>query len=293
MGDLIIDETYYVDVNRVSPEAPVVVAELTKATPSRTLGGVGMAARYAEKHKMPYGVLTSVQPKNIPLFYDMNLFPIYLEGQNVTKTRLIGNRHKYHIVRIDNDNIADQRTPTSKEVRNAIQTIKEQYDVEMVCLLNYNKGFFSEDILSEIYNNFDVPTFVDTGTNFSLFKNCDFVRMNDEEFSNYIEGINKGQEKVSDNTTIIVTGGKAGAWYFLPHSVSSTHVEISKLNKREGIPDTTGCGDIFDVSFCKKFVEEKEKSGEVYSDKIDSAVEYAVARSSEFAHEDFKTRLII
>lgn len=284
LGDLIIDETHYVDVKRISPEAPVPVAELIKPFPKRTLGGVGIAARYAEKNNIPYALITSVAKENIQLLHGMNYYPIYLDGNNVTKTRLIDKRHKYHIVRIDNDTIADKTSPRIMEIKGYIETIKKTYDIKIVCMLNYSKGFFHHGIVEAIQESTKAPTFVDTGTSFEIFETCDILRMNDVEFNELIKETCMYEKQIH-----IITKGKEGAIFFPRYEEEQIEVHIDNTIPK-GIPDTTGCGDVFDISFCSCMLNSDDI--QLNNNKLlEQCVRYAVDSSSEYAYQDFETRL--
>jgi hypothetical protein len=61
-GDTIVDETWYVDVKKLSPEAPIPVASLVCSEPVRSPGGASLAAAYARRRNYPSVYLTSVNP---------------------------------------------------------------------------------------------------------------------------------------------------------------------------------------------------------------------------------------
>jgi sugar/nucleoside kinase (ribokinase family) len=214
----------------------------------------------------------------------MNYYPIYLDGDNVTKTRLIDKRHKYHIVRIDNDTIADTTSPRVAEIKGYIETIKKTYDIKIVCMLNYNKGFFHHGIVEAIQESTKAPTFVDTGTSFEVFETCDILRMNDVEFGELIKETCMYEEQVH-----IITKGKEGAIFFPKYEEEPIEVHIDNTTPK-GIPDTTGCGDVFDISFCSCMLNSDDI--QLNNNKLlEQCVRYAVDSSSEYAYQDFETRL--
>jgi bifunctional ADP-heptose synthase (sugar kinase/adenylyltransferase) len=282
VGDLIIDETYYVDVDRVSPEAPVPVASLTHCTPKRELGGAGNAIRYAHQQGLPYVGLCASAKENNALLSPLNVYPIHLSGKNITKTRYIDQKHKYHLLRVDNDKLADNSYVAIPDLRHSLDLIQKRNKVTTVCILNYNKGFLHFNVMKELYERFDCPFFVDTGTNFLLFSECDFIRMNNMEYKDYCS---QDYCPISSQSEIIVTLGEDGAQYLSETDHSWKNVPVPKENSSIGTPDTTGCGDIFDISFCEMLNRDS-------SMPVHKMVEYAVDQSSKYAYKDLKTRLL-
>lgn len=137
IGDSCIDEYQYGVVDRISPEAPVPVFNL-----SHTESKPGMAA--------------NVKINLEALGCDVD----FITGQTCKKTRLIDIRSKQQIVRIDNDIIS---TPIE-----FLTNIPTTYDA--VVISDYNKGTISYELIEFLLDDFSGPIFVDT-------KKTDLARM--------------------------------------------------------------------------------------------------------------------
>ena len=129
IGDACEDTYTYGYVNRISPEAPVPIFE-----PHYTIHHDGMAGNVC---------------KNLEaLGCDVN----FLHGAVSKKNRLIDQRTKQQLLRLDKDAISE---PVTFET--AIPPI---YDA--IVISDYNKGTVSYELIEELAKEVDVPIFVDT-----------------------------------------------------------------------------------------------------------------------------------
>jgi len=139
IGDACEDTYTYGYVNRISPEAPVPVFE-----PHYTINHDGMAG--------------NVRKNLEALGCDVN----FLHGAVSKKNRLIDQRTKQQLLRLDKDAISE---PVTFET--AIPPI---YDA--IVISDYNKGTVSYELIEELAKEVDVPIFVDT-------KKTDLARLSD------------------------------------------------------------------------------------------------------------------
>lgn len=192
IGDDCVDEYQYGTVDRISPEAPVPVFKL-----SHKISKPGMAANVKENLEA-LGCEVS-----------------YLYDKPSIKTRLIDQRSKQHIVRIDND---AESTPIRFDT-----IIPSIYDA--VVISDYNKGTVDYDTIKEISDDFKGPIFVDTKkTDLTQLNNC-IVKINKLEYS----------KLKTECSEIIVTLGSEGAAY--KGQVYPT--------ERVEVTDVCGAGDTF------------------------------------------------
>ena len=145
IGDACEDTYTYGYVNRISPEAPVPIFE-----PHYTIHHDGMAGNVC---------------KNLEaLGCDVN----FLHGAVSKKNRLIDQRTKQQLLRLDKDAISE---PVTFET--AIPPI---YDA--IVISDYNKGTVSYELIEELAKEVAVPIFVDTKkTDLARLSGC-YVKIN-------------------------------------------------------------------------------------------------------------------
>lgn len=304
IGDLLIDRTFYVDVTKLSPEAPVPVAMLT-GNPVDTPGGAGLAAAFSAVHKIPiiFGTYTSVETAswmsnlyNIPIIYPC----IHSDNTNAIKTRYIDNERHYHLLRVDSDLTVTTPFQSEADEEEWFRQIEQEIQSEnigIVALLDYRKGLFNKSRsqrLIDIAHKFNIPVYVDTRCNKLLkFKDADILKLNKDEFTNgcaafgledtSLRGASPYEMAQTLNLEhLIITLGPAGASVFTP-----TQSYVMPFNmaapKHEGSPDVTGCGDVFDVTFCYHWGIRRVG--------IQNALIAAVETATRFAYQPIGERL--
>jgi D-beta-D-heptose 7-phosphate kinase/D-beta-D-heptose 1-phosphate adenosyltransferase len=203
IGDACIDTYIYGAVHRISPEAPVPVFEPINEI---TLGGM---ANNVSKNLKTLGC-------------DVD----FLHGQISKKTRLIDQRTKQHIVRIDQDAISNPIEFDSE--------IPNVYDA--IVISDYNKGTISYDLIEELINAVTIPIFIDTKkTDLARLNGC-YIKINELEYSLL--------KTLPNSQWLVITHGDQGAewngW-----QCSAQRVEIT---------DVTGAGDTFLAALCYQFL---------------------------------------
>ena len=145
IGDACEDTYTYGYVDRISPEAPVPVFE-----PHSTIHKDGMAGNVC-KNLEALGCRVN-----------------FLHGAVSKKNRLIDQRTKQQLLRLDKDAISE---PVTFET--AIPPI---YDA--IVISDYNKGTVSYELIEELAKEVDVPIFVDTKkTDLARLSGC-YVKIN-------------------------------------------------------------------------------------------------------------------
>lgn len=149
IGDIMLDEFIYGNVNRISPEAPIQILRVTKN--NQMLGGVGnVAANLLElgaKVTIFSQIGKDINGDRIARLLD--LYPnleayVYVDDSvcTTTKTRLLSG--KQHMLRVDQE----ENKGLNKEIEEqVIQDLKEVCSVANVLIVSdYNKGFVSPAI---------------------------------------------------------------------------------------------------------------------------------------------------
>lgn len=159
LGDKCIDEYYYGEVHRISPEAPVPVFNLLyKETKP------GMAANVKENLK------------------SLGLTVVSYFGDESTKTRFIDQKSRQHLIRVDNDVISGPLTLSS--------IIKHDFDVDAIVISDYNKGFISYELVEKLRNYYKGPIFIDSKKpDLARFNGC-IVKINEQEYLQRISTCN-------------------------------------------------------------------------------------------------------
>ena len=205
IGDDCKDIYQYGTIDRLSPEAPVPVF-----VPTRKEERDGMAGNVANNLEA------------------LGCHVNYLHGETSTKTRLIDQRSKQQIVRIDNDIVS---TPITFDT-----AIPNTYDAVVVS--DYNKGTVSYELIEELIA-LSIPIFIDTKkTDLERMQGA-WVKINDLEYSKI----------TSECSGLIVTHGANGA-SVMHHGITcpAPNVEVS---------DVTGAGDTFLAAFAYQYVNTK------------------------------------
>lgn len=315
IGDLILDELWYTNVYRLSPEAPIPTAELKTTAPSSlSLGGAGLTARLVADLGYKTTLLTSLSPLAEKLVEESSLnvgqtLQLSLEcDTNVTKTRFIDDQNGYHLLRLDNDQLADNpwaevKKPCHLEVISRIQGLLADNKAPDVCLLSdYVKNFFPGrewGNLLQFLHSKQIPTLLDSKSKgLTPWRHCAehsaWIKLNNHEFNDFSkyltssEVITPPEELLLDidiTDRLLVTRGKEGASLYMKES-DSVYIAHAKpgtdIVEQENIPDVTGCGDAFDARFITALAEGAEP---------DEALSTAVNYASRFAITSIKRKL--
>ena len=203
VGDNCIDVYQYGTIDRLSPEAPVPVFVPT----------------YKEERE---GMAGNVAKNLEALGCEVN----YMFGETSVKTRLIDERSRQQIVRIDNDVVS---TPITFDT-----AIPDVYDAIVVS--DYNKGTVSYKLIEELIA-LSIPIFIDTKkTDLERMQGA-WVKINELEYSKI----------KSECSGLIVTRGSRGA--------SAVHHDIDVAAPSVEVVDVTGAGDTFLAALTYQYLD--------------------------------------
>ena len=203
VGDNCTDVYQYGTIDRLSPEAPVPVFVPT----------------YKEQRE---GMAGNVAKNLEALGCKVN----YLFGETSVKTRLIDERSRQQIVRIDNDVVS---TPITFET-----DIPNVYDAVVVS--DYNKGTVSYELIEELIA-LSIPMFIDTKKTDLARMQGAWVKINELEYSKI----------KSECNGLIVTRGSRGA--------SAIHYGIDVAASSVEVVDVTGAGDTFLAALTYQYLD--------------------------------------
>lgn len=198
IGDACIDVYQYGLIERLSPEAPVPVFRST-----RVITMAGMAGNVE---------------RNLT---ELGLEVIMLHGSQSTKTRLIDERSRQHVVRIDDDIVEKPLLLTDID--------SSKFNVDAVIFSDYNKGFVTYELVEDVRKKYGGPIFIDTKkSDLSRFNGC-YVKINEAEY----------EKSKSINDQLIVTLGNRGAMW------KQEQQEHYYSGEPTEVVDVCGAGDTF------------------------------------------------
>lgn len=175
VGELCKDETFYCNVNRISPEAPVPVADLVwKSTADGMAGNVNANLK-------AFGIETTFLHQPLT--------------QHINKTRYVDMKSGQHLLRADNTH--PSITPLD------VASIENINDYSVIVISDYNKGFVTYDVVTQLRTLFNGPILVDSKKeDLATFEGC-IVKINELEY----------ERARSTPRSTIVTLGSRGAMY--------------------------------------------------------------------------------
>ncbi|MES3018048.1 MAG: bifunctional ADP-heptose synthase [Bacteroidota bacterium] len=203
IGDVMMDSYVWGKIDRVSPEAPVPVVQVTKK--ENRLGGAANVALNVQSlgaNPIICAVIGDDQEGQelLALMDGSNLTKdgiITVKNRPTTvKTRIIA--HNQHIVRVDAETEADIPDESSRDVKERIAEIISAQKIDAIIFEDYDKGLISEELITftvSLANQKGILTIVDPKKrNFHFYKNVSLFKPNLKELR---EGINAEIDPVS------------------------------------------------------------------------------------------------
>lgn len=201
IGDIILDEYIFGEVERISPEAPVPVVKVNRKF--YNLGGAANVALNIKKlGATPFllgiigndeageKIIERLKENNI----DIEFLIRSMEWKTVVKARIIAQNQQ--MIRIDYENNFEIKDKYLKEFFEKYEGLKNL--CEGILIQDYEKGLLSEKNISKIIKN-KKPIFVDPKfENFFLYKNVTIFKPNLREVERVLgRKLEKEEEKIS------------------------------------------------------------------------------------------------
>jgi rfaE bifunctional protein kinase chain/domain len=188
VGDLMIDHYIYGNCDRISPEAPIPVVEITSE--HHTLGGAGNVL----KNLKALGCNTSIvsvigDDENAELVNSLlQKDGIVTDGLikdssrcTTIKSRVLAVRHQ--LIRLDREVLTPVRNEIEEAIFKSFSNIVSDFDI--VLISDYNKGLLTDKLLADIINKcreVGVQTLVDPkGLDFAKYENATLIKPNRKE----------------------------------------------------------------------------------------------------------------
>ena len=271
IGDSILDKYSFYISNRMSPEAPVPVAE--KIDSNYSIGGAGLVAKRLTEDGNKIDLYSQIGTNSYGKMFKKlsgktNIIDFAeIDFELTIKDRLILNNE--YFLRLDEDYV---ESPNIDKVIEKFTENVETYDACMIT--DYNKGFISERIFQEIINICklnNIQTFFDPNINNKFdFSNVDFIKLNLLE-AYEISSTDSVEDSIkyfnSEKITPIVTKSSDGAVSSIGSKIIT--VEAPKIKA----VDVSGCGDIFFAVFVSNYISNSD---------IELSINLAVVEATEY-----------
>ncbi|MFH1429730.1 MAG: D-glycero-beta-D-manno-heptose-7-phosphate kinase [Candidatus Margulisiibacteriota bacterium] len=255
VGDVMLDEHVWSSVSRISPEAPVPVADVNSITHSPG-GSANVANNIVAMGSEPYlvGIIGDDTAGNIlkEKLRARNISDEHLvvtkKRQTTQKTRIIA--HSQHVVRVDKEDRGEIGPELTKQL---IEKIDSAWDnIDAVLISDYNKGVLSPEITQYIIQTGikrnKIVSVDPKGDDFAKYTGATIVTPNMKEAetaSRITCRIDKNLQKIglklltiTKSEYLLVTRGDKGMTLFYPDSPSFHIPTVAKA-----VYDVTGAGD--------------------------------------------------
>lgn len=257
IGDVMVDAYLWGTVNRISPEAPVPVFEVSKRE-NRLGGAANVALNIQSLGATPIlcgAIGNDVKGavfQELMIGQKLSTEALLIDEKRVTtcKTRIMSASH--HMLRVDEEELATVSSSIQDLLLEKIN-VQIQKGIDVIVLEDYDKGLLSPKLIEkivELANASNIPTCVDPKkNNFSAYNGVSLFKPNFKEFT---EGLKqdlkkddfKGIGKLADQfmeehqiTSMLITLSEFGM--LLKTKTASIHIKALLRN----IADVSGAGD--------------------------------------------------
>ena len=261
IGDLFIDHYVWGKVNRISPEAPVVVVNVTSE--DKRLGGAGNVARNLaslgakvsmcgiigddETGKTLINLLEEIGADAEGVMVDRN-------RSSIIKSRVIA--HSQQVVRIDHETLKPLSDVFAQGLSSAFKS--KCAAAKGVVVSDYGKGTIGANILNEILAQKSIPVLIDPKSpNFLLYKGATVIKPNRAEaqeasgviVNDRASAIRAGQVLLERWATemVLITLGEQGMVLVSASDGGKNPIEID--TEAQDVFDVSGAGDIVSAVF--------------------------------------------
>ena len=261
LGDIMLDEYMYGSVDRISPEAPVPVVDVTSskillggaanvAANICSLGGEALLIGVVGEDEAAIKISQLLKSKNI----SDKLLVTDITRRSTIKTRIIA--HSQQIVRADREDRHEVNTEVEKEILKRFLSVVD--DIQAVIISDYGKGVITLSLLEKIMTvclERDIYVAVDPKeTHFNNYKRVSVITPNHHEagfaygrrIQNEEDLLEVGNGLLSrlQAKSILITRGPDGMSLFTSDSAPR---HIPTFAKK--VFDVTGAGDTVIASF--------------------------------------------
>ena len=270
IGDIILDEYWFGESNRISPEAPIPVVNINNK--DFRLGGAGnVALNLSEIHSnvtLVSSIGKDIDGKIITKILKKKKIKSFLKkiniGKSIKKLRVFSGHHQ--MMRLDFES-----NKKNYEIKLDQKLKKEINKSKLIILSDYKKGVLIEvkKIINYAKSKSKLMIVDPKGSDFKKYKYASILTPNIEEFINVVgeikdnnQLIRKARYEIKKNSLkgMLVTQGKNGMTLVMKNKV------IHKNSVAQNVYDVTGAGDTVIATFSAYL-----NSGETYEKSLEMA----------------------
>jgi rfaE bifunctional protein kinase chain/domain len=258
VGDIMLDKYLYGNSDRLSPEAPVPVIDIT-GSESKAGGAANVALNIKSLGATPYlfsvigGDLAGEELLALINDQSIDTDQILHDSSRITtaKTRVMAKGK--HVIRFDSEQTNDIDENMQEDLYHLLADFLMIEKIDIIILEDYNKGLFTESLIKciiDLCNDKKIPVAVDPKKkNFFAYKNCFLFKPNLREIKDSLNidvdtedivGLNnisdQLQSRLSNQFTLITLGDKG---IFSRYKNQS----VKKDAHHRTITDVSGAGD--------------------------------------------------
>jgi len=259
IGDVMVDSYLWGRVDRISPEAPVPVVQVTRKE-ARLGGAANVAVNIAALGAKPIICALGGNDSNgdllKQLLVDQGLSTDGIlssdDRPTTVKTRVISNHQ--HVVRVDEESLSLLTKGEEKLFIKKIFGLIEDEQPDVIVFEDYNKGVLTKKVIKSVIekaSELGIPTSVDPKKqNFFSYKKVDLfkpnlkelveglkIEINKEDIASIENAVEELQKKI-DNKISLITLSEMGV--FIKGASGSIHIpaHIRKISDVSGAGDT-------------------------------------------------------
>lgn len=259
VGDVMLDSYFFGNVERISPEAPVPIVDVT-IKDNKLGGAANVAANIKNLGGTP--ILCSIIGDDTNGEIIINILKklkigttwIFKSKKRITtnKTRIIGNNHQ--MLRVDEE-IKNELGEDNGIMQHMLYEIFNTEKIDCILFQDYDKGVINKEIIKYISDKAkisNIPILVDPKkNNFNFYNNIKLIKPNFKEFKDGLNLVGNKLDLLENGSKIL--HDKGIEIVFITLSENGIYVSY-KNNKKEiinkivpGIPrdvvDVSGAGD--------------------------------------------------
>jgi rfaE bifunctional protein kinase chain/domain len=272
VGDVMLDWDNIAKVSRISPEAPVLVADVQEeyfrlggaANVSNNLHDIGCNVSICGVIGEDY--FGEVLEQKIG---EKNIDFCLLKEKNkrtIVKQRFLSNNN-IHLFRGDREDRGVISEENRENVLNYIQH-KIKHGIDAIVIADYAKGFIGE-YLSDFLNSVDIPIFADLKpNNIHMFNNLIAITPNKKEAFEYFKmenahiqndnqcSLKQMAELLNEKSqNVIITLGENGV-YLMNDEYDGVFINTIVNTNGYNVVDTCGCGDVITAIFAYAYLDD-------------------------------------
>ena len=253
IGDVMLDSYLFGNVERISPEAPVPIVDITNK--QNKLGGAANVATNIENLGGTSILCTIIgKDNNSDIFLSLlkkagltNSYILQTHNRITTnKTRIIGNNHQ--MLRVDEELKTELLLDDQYNFLCLVDDVFDHEKIDCVIFEDYDKGVLNKDVITTVINKaqeLNIPILVDPKKkNFSHYKNITLFKPNLKEFKESIgSSLEEGSKILHENGIKIVFVTLSENGIFISYKKDNEIINKIIPGISREVVDVSGAGD--------------------------------------------------